>query len=347
MKFASGHEGALLEGAEIEKQRKDFTGYIDLVRLTPGRWFFPAAYTKVADSIFNFEHKSNDVVIMTYPKCGTTWSQEIIWTMRNNPDLDNPKAKIPVMIRAPFIEADMLFSGEQKEEDYTEHPAYQFFQKACPGKDWRDGVYLQLSEALEEPRTIKTHLPFSLMPPNMLDTCKVVYVARNPKDVIVSYHHHSRIIKVHGFAGSFEDFVQYFVDGDLLYGPYDLHLKEAWERRHHPNLHIMFYEDMKADPKKAFGDLDAFLGTNLTEKQLENIANYTSFGEMKSRSEKQFSGAMSRSFNVDIIEKDGGFFRKGQSGDWKNKFTPELDAKVNKWIRDNTTSFGVNFKYGV
>ncbi|XP_068223840.1 sulfotransferase 1C4-like [Palaemon carinicauda] len=347
MKFASGHEGSLLAGAEIEKQRKDFEGYKDLVRLTPGRWLFPSAYTQYADKIYNFEHKSSDVVIMTYPKCGTTWTQEIIWTMRNNPDLNNPKDQIPLMVRAPFIEADMLVSGEQTEEDFAKNPVSQFFLKTCPDKNWRDGVYLQLSETSEEPRTIKTHLPFSLLSPSLLDTCKVVYVARNPKDVIVSYLHHSRIIKMHGYVGTFEDFVQYFVDDDLLYGPYGSHMKEAWERRDHPNLYMMFYEDMKADPYKAFKQLDVFLGTELTETQLQNIVKYTSFGEMKTRGEKQFPGDSSEHFNVDIMKKDGGFFRKGQSGDWKNKFTPESEAKVDEWIRENMTSFGVNFKYSI
>ena len=41
---------------------------------------------------------------MTYPKVGTTWTQEVVWTMRNNPNLDNPKAKLAIFSRSPFIE---------------------------------------------------------------------------------------------------------------------------------------------------------------------------------------------------------------------------------------------------
>lgn len=36
-------------------------------------------------------------------------------------------------------------------------------------------------DALPSPRFIKSHLPLSCLPPNLLDECKVVYVARNPK----------------------------------------------------------------------------------------------------------------------------------------------------------------------
>ena len=39
-------------------------------------------------------------------------------------------------------------------------------------------------------RFIRNHLPFPNLPPNLLDECKVVYVAQNPKDVAVPWHHH-------------------------------------------------------------------------------------------------------------------------------------------------------------
>lgn len=38
-------------------------------------------------------------------------------------------------------------------------------------------------DALPSPRYIKSHLPLSYLPPNLVDSCKVVYVARNPKGI--------------------------------------------------------------------------------------------------------------------------------------------------------------------
>ena len=40
----------------------------------------------------------------------------------------------------------------------------------------------------------------------------MVYVARNPKDVIVSYYFHHKLIKLHEYKGSIEEFAQYFMD---------------------------------------------------------------------------------------------------------------------------------------
>ena len=40
---------------------------------------------------------------------------------------------------------------------------------------------VEMLDDMEERRFIKSHLPLSLLPHKLLDTAKVVYVARNPK----------------------------------------------------------------------------------------------------------------------------------------------------------------------
>lgn len=50
-----------------------------------------------------FQFEDSDVLINTFPKTGTTWVQELVWTMRNNPDLNNPMANIPMFIRSPNL----------------------------------------------------------------------------------------------------------------------------------------------------------------------------------------------------------------------------------------------------
>ena len=39
-------------------------------------------------------------------------------------------------------------------------------------------------------------------------------------------------------------------------------------------------------------------------------------------------------------------FISGMIGDWKGKYTPELEAKVDHWIKTNLTDLGIKFKYG-
>ncbi|KAG0723681.1 Sulfotransferase 1C4 [Chionoecetes opilio] len=103
--LASGHNVEVLEGEELARQMRDWRGYKKgLVRLTPGPWVMPKGFLKFADKFYEFKFRPNDVLIMTYPKCGTTWTQEIVWTMRNNPDLTSPDAALPILVKSPFLE---------------------------------------------------------------------------------------------------------------------------------------------------------------------------------------------------------------------------------------------------
>lgn len=72
--------------------------------------------------------------------------------------------------------------------------------------------YAEVTKLLS-PRFIKSHLPLSLLPPTLLDTCKVVFVARDPRDVAVSFYHHNRRFKPLGYVGDFKTFWNYFVKG--------------------------------------------------------------------------------------------------------------------------------------
>lgn len=49
-------------------------------------------------------------------------------------------------------------------------------------------------ERTPSPRFIKTHLPLSMLPPKLLETAKVVYVARDPRDVAVSYYYLHKMV---------------------------------------------------------------------------------------------------------------------------------------------------------
>ena len=85
---------------------------------------------------------------------------------------------------------------------------------------------------------------------------KVVYVARNPKDVLVSYYYHHILITMVSYAGDLESFAEYFMNDQRKYscGYYNLisFTLETnyfsvffWSKRHHPNMLFLFYEDMK------------------------------------------------------------------------------------------------------
>ncbi|XP_047740938.1 sulfotransferase 1C4-like [Hyalella azteca] len=218
----------------------------------------------------------------------------------------------------------------------------------------------QLAEAHTKPRTIKTHLAFSLLPKNLLDTCKVVYMFRNPMDNVLSALHHYKLVKIHSFVGTQDDFVDMYVD-DLrnLYSPYGQHLREAWARRGHPNLHVVSFEELKSDTRAQLCRLDAFLGTRLTDQQLENVLQKTSFKTMQDSD--PFKTAGHDAYNRQVGEQEGLFVRQGEAynrqvgeqeglfaklaGTWKEKISQQQQEKLEDWIKKNFTDYGIKFRF--
>ncbi len=63
----------------------------------------PRAYEHIIESIWNINVYEDDTWVVTYPKCGTTWTQEAVWQICNGVDIDD-KGKISIRQRFPFIE---------------------------------------------------------------------------------------------------------------------------------------------------------------------------------------------------------------------------------------------------
>ena len=84
------------------------------LKLTPGNWIIKGL--DKAKQIWNFDSKKDDVWIVTPPKCGTTWTQELTWLLLN--DLNFEKAKeINQFYRAPFIEMGHMRPKDDNTDD--------------------------------------------------------------------------------------------------------------------------------------------------------------------------------------------------------------------------------------
>ena len=118
-----------------------------------------------------------------------------------------------------------------------------------------------------ERRFIKSHHPLSLLPSNLVSTAKVIYVARNPKDVMVSYYHHHKLIRAHGFSGNLANIAERFMNNQIMMGPFFPHIEEGWSMKDHPNF--LFHEDMKKDMKSVIEKVSNFLDSPLSEDQVE------------------------------------------------------------------------------
>lgn len=148
--------------------------------------FFTPNPKLLSDVISNFQTRAEDVFVVTYPKSGTTWMQEIIWQIYNNGETTSKN----IFERVPFLE-------------FSTSP--------------RLGEFADIAK-VPSPRLIKSHLPYSIIPKGSSDgtKCKYIYIARNPKDVAVSYFHFTVSLKSsgNGYNGPWEFFSKLFIDGN-------------------------------------------------------------------------------------------------------------------------------------
>lgn len=240
--------------------------------------------------IESFQARPGDLLISTYPKAGTTWMQEIVDLILARGDVERAR-RAPTHVRIPFLEI-------------------------CSPAPVPSGV--QQLQDLPSPRVIKTHLPFQLVPTSFwTNSCKVIYVARNAKDNVVSYYFFDRMNKTQPEPGPWPLYLQKFMDGKLAWGSWYDHVCRYWEERaHHPILYI-FYEDMKEDPAREIRRVMEFLEVELQPEALARIVRHTSFQAMKENPMANYSTLPSAIFDQSISP----FMRKGEVGDWKNHFT--------------------------
>ena len=206
----------------------------------------------------------------------------------------------------------------------------------------------ELCSALDDPvsycagvkgrrRMIKSHLPLRFLPPAVLEKCKVIYVGRNPKDTAISFYHMALDSPILGYKGTVQQYLDLFMDGLNLFGPFFNHLLGGWRIKDHPNVKFLWFEDMKKDQKAAIRDLCDFLDHPLSEGQMDQLVDYINFENMKKNPNATPVAG------VKLPETTPDFMRKGKVGDWKNHFNPDTLEKWDRWIEGNTVGTGIKF----
>ncbi len=249
--------------------------------------------------------------VVTYPKCGTMWTSQIVKLIRNRGVQDEQILDYDV----PWPEAMNLY----KERGY------------------KDKIKVKDQP---RPRAFYSHFPYSLFPcgPPHTTPCKYIYVARNPKDVAVSFYSFMKLGFTHGLE--WDTFWKKFIKGDLYFGSYFDHILSWWPHKDDKNMLFLKYEDMKKDLPLAVSQIASFIGIDLLSDIVAKIADLTSFEKMK--------GDLGYSSTIDNSE-DGepSFLRKGIVGDWKNCLSAEQSAEIDEICAQKFKELGIEFDFGI
>nr|BBB86724.1 sulfotransferase [Watasenia scintillans] len=186
----------------------------------------------------------------------------------------------------------------------------------------KDVVMLELSDQSEvdlqpSPRVLNSHMMFEHLPRDMLaKRTKMIFVMRNPRDIVVSsYHHIYQMKDFYKYDGNWNGYFDLYMKGQVNYGKWFDYMLE-WEKffKSHPDYPVLFikYEDMKKDPIGKIGELAEFFGLEKNEAFFKEVAEKCSFNKMKQH----------KALDKELFRTPGAtLYRKGVVGDWKNWFT--------------------------
>ncbi|XP_004301099.1 PREDICTED: flavonol 3-sulfotransferase-like [Fragaria vesca subsp. vesca] len=192
-------------------------------------------------------------------------------------------------------------------------------------------------ESLPSPRLLSTHSSYASLPDSILNTpgTRIVYIARNPKDVLVSLSKFSQKVGQLISNGQLvpplpiELAFESFCKGESNSGPFWDHVLGYWEASKENPEKVLFlkYEDMKEDTEGCVKRLAVFMRHPFSsdeERQgvVQEVVNLCSF-ENLSNLEVNKSGTFGP-INNSL------FFRKGQVGDSSNYLTPEMLQHLDK-----------------
>lgn len=253
----------------------------------------------------DFKFRDDDIIVATYAKSGTTWTQQIV--------------------------AQLLFNGDPEVSVADISP---WLDLRVPPKE----VKLSAIEAQTHRRIIKTHLPVDALV--FSPRAKYIYIARDGRDVVWSmYNHH-----VNANAGWYEalndtpdrvgppigkppaDIRDYFNDwldrdGHPFWSFWE-NIRSWWQIRALPNVLMLHFNDLKHDLAGETQRVADFLDIEVDASRWPTILEYCSFGWMKQNAHK--TAPVGGAFW------DGGaqtFINKGTNGRWSDTLNAEHNAK--------------------
>jgi aryl sulfotransferase len=260
----------------------------------------------------DFRFRDDDIVISTYAKSGTTWTQQII--------------------------AQLLFAGA---DDLPVADMSPWLDLRVPP----NAVKLAALEAQTHRRFVKTHLPLDALVYS--PRAKYLYIGRDGRDIVWSlYNHHANandlwyqlLNDTPGRVGPPIErppasIRQYFLDwldrDGHPFWPFWENVASWWAARDLPNLMLLHFEELRADLPGQMRRIAGFLDIAIDESRFPLMVEHCSFAWMKKNAVKStpLGGAVW----------DGGaevFINQGTNGRWRDVLTPEDVRRYETMARD-------------
>lgn len=277
-----------------------------------------------------FIPRSDDIIITTSYKAGTTWMQGICAALV----FQQPQPPVPQDELTPWFDSNFAPLD----------------------------VVLEQIQGLSNRRYIKTHCPLDGI--RFFDEVKYIFVGRDGRDVFMSMWNHwynlnpesidalNNAPDRRGFQIPYRgDSINDAFDEWLARGTFDWeqdgypfwshlhHAQSWWDYRHLPNILFVHFDDLLADLDKQMRRISAYLDIPVNEAIWPSLLQGVSFTEMKTNAQHMAPGA-----NHGAWRDNSNFFHKGTNRRWQGVLSEaqsqryeqisaeRLDPELNRWL---------------
>lgn len=258
--------------------------------------------------------------LASYPKSGNTWMRAFLsnyWQNGDVPaDINDLQHTVVVNARAPFDDALGIDSGHltHDEIDALRPAVYRVYASEGERHHWK------IHDAFQRLPSGEPMFPADI-------TAGVIYILRSPLDVAISYAHHNRVSvdeamammadAAHGLTMTTTTQIGQLHQKMFTWGQH----VTGWVDQTDLPLLLVRYEDMTAQPMRAFAEVVRFVGGDPADTaRIEKAVRFSSFGELKNQ--EQARGFKEK---TQISES---FFRQGKAGGWRATLTEAQVARI-------------------
>ena len=279
----------------------------------------------------NITYKSGDIIVVSFPKCGTTWTEQCVLLLLSggNKELLNPANKNTYQPGVSTI-------GKL----WPEPTVDQGPEVECPTGSEVSPISLEDFNNAPQPRVIKSHAQSRILLgckqqglAQLPEGVKVLIVSRNPLDACVFSYYHS--FNPHKSGWPFDAWATVWLAGMASFGDYFQWVR-GWydDLLRNPSRGMWLqYEDMQATPREQIIKIAAYLEIPVTDTLVDAVLEHSSFDSMKQQ-------AVAKGGD------HGNHLRQGKSGDWRNHFNDELVEQFRARFRADLAGTGLKYSIG-
>jgi hypothetical protein len=172
------------------------------------------------------------------------------------------------------------------------------------------------------------------------EAAKYICVTRDPKDVVVSAHHFFGSMLLGPLIPSIPTWVKQCMSEGSAFGPWHKFVASYWPWRDRNNVLFITYEQMTADHLGSIRKIAELMAVEVTDAEVQRIAELTSYEAMKAIDHKFYPGEVSP-----FARPGGQMIRQGKIGSSGELLSAEQQAFIDDYCRTGLKELGCDFPY--